>query len=130
MSSGVVPNYQPCLLVTIGIACWSILHFNQPFDLVECRGEWDGYKSGATLTEVSLHQTCLLIRSHSQTCLLVKCNCMTCMLGSFIQIHMFVKCFSIRQEIWHVTNPPDMSTGKVRLPRVCKAYQLPAWTPS
>ena len=35
----------------------------------------------------------------------------TCMLGSFIQIHVFVKCFSIRQEIWFVTNPPDMSTG-------------------
>ena len=35
----------------------------------------------------------------------------TCMLGSFIQIHVFVKCFSIRQEIWYVTNPPDMPTG-------------------
>ena len=33
---------------------------------------------------------------------------------------MFVKCFSIRQEIWYVTNPPDMPTGKVQLPRVCK----------
>ena len=27
----------------------------------------------------------------------------TCMLGSFIQIHVFVKCFSIKQEIWYVT---------------------------
>ena len=55
----------------------------------------------------------------------------TCMLGSFIQVHVFVKCFSIRQEIWyHVKNPPDMPTGKVRLPRVCKTYQLPVWTPS
>ena len=35
----------------------------------------------------------------------------TCMLGSFIQIHVFVKCFSIRQEIWYVKNPPDMPTG-------------------
>ena len=34
-----------------------------------------------------------------------------CMLGSFIQIHVFVKCFSIRQEIWYVTNPPDTPTG-------------------
>ena len=37
----------------------------------------------------------------------------TCMLGSFIQINVFVKCFSTRQEIWYVTNPPDMPTGKV-----------------
>ena len=35
----------------------------------------------------------------------------TYMLGSCIQIHVFVKCFSIRREIWYVTNPPDMSTG-------------------
>ena len=54
----------------------------------------------------------------------------TCMLGSFIQIHMFVKCFSIRQEIWLNTNPPDIPTGKVRLPRVCTLCQLPACTPS
>ena len=43
---------------------------------------------------------------------------------------MFVKCFSIRQDIWSVTNPPDMPTGKVLLPRVCKTCQLPSWTPS
>ena len=35
----------------------------------------------------------------------------TCMLGSFIQIHVFVKCFSIRRDICYVTNQPDMSTG-------------------
>ena len=35
----------------------------------------------------------------------------TYMLGSFIQIHVFVKCFSIRGEIWYVANPPNMSTG-------------------
>ena len=54
----------------------------------------------------------------------------TCMLGSFIQIHVFVKCCSVRQGIWYVTNPPDMPTGKVRLPWAFKTYQLPAWTPS
>ena len=54
----------------------------------------------------------------------------TCMLGSFIQIHVFVKCFSIRQEIWFDTNPPDIPTGKVRLLRVCTLCQLPACTPS
>ena len=41
-----------------------------------------------------------------------------------------LKCFSIRQEIGYVTNPPDTPTGKVCLPRVCKTYQLPAWMPS
>ena len=39
MPIGVVPQYRPCL--------------------VECRWK-DGYKSGATCTEVSSHQTCLL----------------------------------------------------------------------
>ena len=39
----------------------------------------------------------------------------TCMLGSFIQIRVFIKCCSIMQEIWYVTNPPDMPTGKVQL---------------
>ena len=27
------------------------------------------------------------------------------------QIHVFVKCFSIKQDIWSITNPPDMPTG-------------------
>ena len=124
MPVGVVPHYRPCLLVRFAL---------QPaFLLVECRGNRDGYKSGATLTEMPLHQTCLLILWHSNICLLVQCNYIvyqTCMLGSFIQIHVFVKCFSLRQEIWYVTNPPDIPTGKVPLPRVCKTYQLPAWTP-
>ena len=102
MPVGVVPHYRPYLLVRFAL---------QPtFWLVECRRKSDGYKSGATLTEVPLHQTCLLIRCHSQICLLVQCNKL-CILGSFIQIHVFVKCFSIRQDIWYVTNPADMSTG-------------------
>ena len=46
-----------------------------------------------------------------------------CMLGSFIQLHMFVKC-SIRQGIWSVTNPSDMLTGRVPLTRVCKICWL------
>ena len=54
----------------------------------------------------------------------------TCMLGSFIQINVFVKCFSIRQEILYVTKQPGMPTGKMRLPWVCQTYQLSAWTPS
>ena len=66
MPVGVVRHYRPCLLVRFAL---------QPtFWLVECRGKRDGYKSGATLTEVPLRQTCLLIRCHSQICLLVLCN--------------------------------------------------------
>ena len=49
----------------------------------------------------------------------------TNMLGSFILMHVFVKCFSIWREIWCVTNPQDMPTGKVQRPRICKTYQLP-----
>ena len=53
MSVGVVPHYMPCLLVRFAL---------QPtFWLVECKWKRDGYKSGSTLTEVPLHQTCLLI---------------------------------------------------------------------
>ena len=54
----------------------------------------------------------------------------TCMLGSFIQIREFVKCCSIRQGIWSVTNQSDMPTGKVLLPGVCKTCRLPSGTPS
>ena len=66
MPVGVVTHYRPCLLVHFAL---------QPtFCLVECRGKRDGCKSDATLTEVSLRQTYLLIRCHSQICLLVQCN--------------------------------------------------------
>ena len=54
----------------------------------------------------------------------------TCLLGSYIQIHVFVKCFCIRQDIWYFTNTPDMPTGKVWLPWVCKTNKLPARAPS
>ena len=47
----------------------------------------------------------------------------TCMLGSFIQIHVLVKCCSIMQGIWSVTNLSDMPTNKVLLPWVCKFCQ-------
>ena len=119
MPVGLLPHYRPCLLVRFALqpTVW----------LVECRGKRDGYKYGATLTDVPLHQTCVPL-SKMPACTVQLYQ--TRMLGSFIQIHVFVKCFSIRQEIRYVTNPPDMPTGKVQLPRVCKTYQLPAWTPS
>ena len=47
---GMVPHYQPCLLVwchTIGHVFWS-RPLQPTFILVECRWKKDGYKSGAT----------------------------------------------------------------------------------
>ena len=111
MYVGVVPNYRPCLLVRFAL---------QPtFWLVECRGKWGGNKSCVTLTEVPLHQTCLLIQCHSQTCLFVQCSSIRHACWVHIFRYVFVKCISMRQDIWYVTNPPDMPTGKVWLPRVC-----------
>ena len=66
MPVGVVPYFTPCLLVRFA--------HQLTFWLVECRRKKDHYKSGATLTEVPLHQICLLIQCHSQICLLVQCN--------------------------------------------------------
>ena len=84
MPVGVVPHYRPCLLawyLTISHAFWSIATAINIL-LVNCRWKKGGYKSGATCTELSLYQTCLMIRCHSQICLLVQCNYyQTCMLG-------------------------------------------------
>ena len=122
MSVGVVPHYSPCLL-PIATAI-NIL-------LVEYRWKKGGYKSGATCTEVTLYQTCLIIRGHSQICLLVQCNYyQTCMLGSRIHLPLLVKCCSIIQGIWTVTNPSDKHTGRMPLPLECKTCRVPSWTPS
>ena len=76
MFSGVVPHYRPCLLawyLTIGHTCCSA--YTSTYILSSwCRRKRDGFKSGAILTEVQLHQTCMLIRCHSLICLLVQCN--------------------------------------------------------
>ena len=128
MFSGVVPYYRPCLLawyLTIGPFCTSTdiltswVQREEGWLQVWCYS----YRGGITL-DMSADPMPL---SDMPVCAVQLYQ--TCILGSFIQIHMFVKCFSIQQEIWYVTNPPDMPTGKVWLPRVCKTYQLPAWTP-
>ena len=54
----------------------------------------------------------------------------TCMLGSWIHLRMFVKCYSIKQGIWSVTNPSDMPTGRMPLPQGCKICWVPSWMPS
>ena len=95
MPSGVVSHCMPCLLVwcltvghdfwcgaspqtvvvgvdlTIGHACWSI-GTSTNILLFECGWKTDGYNSVATLTEVPIHQTRLLILCHSQIWLLVQ----------------------------------------------------------
>ena len=59
--------------VIIGNACWPIATATNIL-LAECRWKRDGYKSGATLSDVTLHQTCLLIRCHSLICMHVQCH--------------------------------------------------------
>ena len=101
-----MPDYTVQLYQTCMLGSFIQIHvFGQlTFWLVECRGTRDGYKSGATLTEVPLHQTCLLIRCLLRHACLnsatLSCTVQlyqTCMLGSFIQSHLFVKCFSTRK---------------------------------
>ena len=95
--------------------------------LVECRWKKGGCKSGATCTEVPLYQTCLMIQCHTQIGLQLY---QTCLLGSWIHLHMFVKCCSINQGIWSVTNPSDMPTGRMPLAQGCKTCRVPSWMPS
>ena len=75
--SGVVPLYRPCLLVwypTISQLTAGSRPLRPTILLVKCRWKKNGYKSCATLTEVTLHQKCLLTPCHSQICLHVQCN--------------------------------------------------------
>ena len=117
-----MPHYKQCMLVWflfIDHACWSIATATDIL-LVDCRWKKDGYKPGATLTEVPLHQTCLLIRCNSRICLLVQCNSIRHACWIIYQIRMFVKCCSIRQGIWSVTNPFNTPTGRVPAHRFLK----------
>ena len=69
-----MPHHRPWRLtwyLTVVHACWSVATATNIL-LVECRWKKDGYNSVATLTEMSLHQTWLLILCHSQICLLVQ----------------------------------------------------------
>ena len=118
MPVGVAPHYRP-------IACWSVSTATAIL-LVECRCKKDGYKYGATFTsDMSADPVPL---SDMPACTMHLCQ--TCMMGLFIQIRVFVKCFSIRQGIRSVLNPSDMATGNVPLPQICKTCRLPSWTPS
>ena len=128
MFSGVGPQCRPCLwawYITIGHACGPFCTSTSILSSWVQTEEWCHSYRGAIKSDMFADSVPL---SDMTACTVQLYQ--TCMLGSFIQIHVIVKCFSIRQEIWYVTNQPDMPTGKVRLPRVCKTYQLPSWTPS
>ena len=115
MSSGVLPQYRPCLLawyLTNDPACWSF--FCSSIDiltsLVQTEEGWlqswcYSYR-GAITSDMFADPVPF---SDMPACSVQLYQ--TCMLGLFIQIHVFVKGFSIRREFWYVTNPPDMSTG-------------------
>ena len=116
------------VVLTIGYACWSIATATES-SLVEYKwkkdGVWCYQYSGAIISDMSADTVPL---SDMPSCT-VQLN-QTCMLGSLIQKYEFVKCCSIREGIWSVTNPNDMPTCRVLLPRVCKTCRLPSWTPS
>ena len=120
---GVVPHYRPCLLVR-----W---HCNQHFTIrVRVEEGWLQfccyYYRGAITSDMAADPVSL---SDMPACTFNSIR-HACWVHLFRYVCVFVKSFSIRQEIWYVTNPPDMPTGKVPLPRVCKTCQLPSWTPS
>ena len=128
---GVVPLYKPCLLawyLTIGQVCWTIATATDIL-LVEWRWKMDGVwcylYSGGIISDMSADAVPL---SDMPACTLQLDQ--TCMLGSFIHIREFVKCCSIRQGIWSVTNQSDMPTCRVLLPRLCKTCLLPFRTSS
>ena len=165
MPSGVVPHYRSCLLVfvphyqpyllvwclTIGHACWSNATATDSFTSRVKMEEgwlqvwWYSYR-GAITSDMSADPVPLLDMPDCTVQLY-----QTYMLGSFIQVRVFANCCSIMHGIWSVTNPSDMPTSEVSLPRVsslrcqevvcglwlwyfliiltyyiCKIYQLPS----
>ena len=149
MPSGVVPHYQPCLLVwclTIGHAFWcgtslsampvSVVPDYRPSLLVNCLCNqhftsqvpieevwlqvWCYLNSGAMISGMSADPVPL---SDMPVCTVQLYQ--ICILGTFIQIRR-----SVRQGIWSITNPSDMPTCRVPLPPVCKTCRLSSWTPS
>ena len=92
MSSGVVPDCRPCLLawyLTIGHACWSVLHFNRHFDWYSADGR------GMATSLVLLLQGCHYIRHVCWSGATLRYACSYSATLSDMQIHVFVKCSSI-----------------------------------
>ena len=104
------------VVLTLGSAYWSIATATDIL-LVEWRWKKDAVRcylySGDIISDMSADTVTL---SNMPACTVQ--HYQTCMLGSFIQICELVKCCSIRQDIWSVTNPSGMPTGRVPLPQV------------
>ena len=115
MPVGVVLHYRPCLLVNC--------HCNPYF--TSCVYIEEGWLQGwyylyrGAIIDMSADPVPL---SDMPACTVQLYQ--TCMLGTFFQIRVFVKCCFIRQGIWSVTNPSDMPTCRVPLPRDCNTHHL------
>ena len=90
MYSGVVPYNRPCLYLTIGHTCWSVLHFNRHFDQLSADEEWWlqvwCYSYRGAITSDMFGDP--VLNSDMPACRVQLYQ--TYMLGSFIQIHVFV----------------------------------------
>ena len=119
---GVAPHYRPCLLVS----CHCNQHFTSRVQMEEGWLQfWCYLYRGAIISDMSDDPVPL---SDMPACTMQLYQ--TCMLGSRIHLRMFVKCCSIKQGIWSVTNPSDMPTGRMQLPQGYKTCPVPIWKPS
>ena len=151
LPAGVVPHYQQCMLVwclTIGHVFWCCASLNvmsvvvvphlRQYLLVRYHCNWY-FTSRVQMVEGWFPVWCYMhlyrgtITSdmsvdHEPLSDMTACRVQlyqTYVLGSFIQIRVFLKCFSIRHGIWSITNPSDMPTGKVPILGVCRTCLLP-----
>ena len=153
MPSGVVPHYQPCLLVcclTIGHAFWcgassstmpvSVIPHSRP-----CLFAWyltighcnQHFTSRVQVEEGWLQVWCYLYRgtitSHMSADLVPLSDMPSCTMQLLSNMHAGfmntsthvckVLC-SIKQGIWSVTNSSDMPTGMMPLPNGCKTCRV------
>ena len=144
MPSGVVPHYKPCLLVcclTIGNAFWcGASSSTMPVGVVPhsrpCLLAWyltighcnQHFTSRVQMEEGWLQVWCYLdrgtITSDMSADLVQLSDMPSCTMHLLSDMHagihlrMFVKCCSIKQGIWSVTNSSDMLTGMMPLPNM------------
>ena len=159
MSSGVVPHYQPCLLVsclTLGHAFWcGASSSTMPFGVIphyrQCLCAWDltiyqSFWSIATVINILLvecrrekggyksgatcTETCLIIRCHSD---MPSCTMqlLSDMRAGFINSSTHVCKVLLYQARYLVCyKSSDMPTGRMLLALGCKTCPVPPWMPS
>ena len=122
MPVGVVLHYMPCRLVNC--------HCNQHFTI------WVQIKEGWLQVWCYLYRGTII--SDMSDNLVPLSDMSSCTMQLLSDMHAgfmnscthVVKCSSIKQGIWSVTNPSDMSTFRIPLPKSCKTCRVPSWTPS